>query len=280
MRVPRARPREAGGRARDGGRDGGQGRWPGAVAGCAGARRPLAPAAPAADDAAAGAARARYVLQQHGSRRGEWSPQRWALELGVLAAGRPVGMVVLTARDFPVLREVRTESWLGVDHHRRGPGTQARTALLHLAFDHLGARSAVSEVLRDDAASQGMSRTLGYRPDGVSRDVLHGAVVVSDRLRLDPADWRRVPRAEVAVHGLAGCPPLFAADAGGDGSPAGTVSAAGPPGAPRCRRRSVRRARGRTAGGPATGPCRRGRGPRRAPGRSRRRGPAARGPGR
>jgi hypothetical protein len=64
-------------------------------------------------------------------------------------------------------------------------------------------------VLQQHAASQGVSRKLGYRPDGVSRDVLHGEVVVSDRLRLDPADWRRVPRAGVAVHGLAGCLPLF-----------------------------------------------------------------------
>jgi len=70
-------------------------------------------------------------------------------------------MVVLKAPGLPVLREVKTESWLGVDYHRRGLGTEARTALLHLAFEELGAVAAVSEVFQDNAASQGVSRKLG-----------------------------------------------------------------------------------------------------------------------
>jgi RimJ/RimL family protein N-acetyltransferase len=104
---------------------------------------------------------------------------------------------------------VRTESWLGLDHHRRGLGAHARAALLHLAFERLDALSAVSEVFRDNAGSQGVSRTLGYRHDGTSRDVLHGRAVISDRLRLDRDDRRSAPRPAVAVSRLAPCLPFF-----------------------------------------------------------------------
>ncbi|WP_425460855.1 GNAT family N-acetyltransferase [Lapillicoccus jejuensis] len=51
-----------------------------------------------------------------------------------------IGQVTLRARDFAVTREVSTGSWLGLGHHRQGYGTEARTALLALAFDHLGRR--------------------------------------------------------------------------------------------------------------------------------------------
>ncbi len=155
------------------------------------------------------AERARYVIQQHWNRRGEWTPQSWALELGVFLDQQPIGMVVLKARDFPALREVRTESWLGIDHHRRGLGTEARTALLHLAFEELGAVSAVTEVFQDNAASQGVSRKLGYRPDGISRDILDGQVVVSDRLRVDRADWQASSQTPVTVTGLRRCRSFF-----------------------------------------------------------------------
>jgi RimJ/RimL family protein N-acetyltransferase len=157
------------------------------------------------------AERARYVIQQHWSRLGAWTPESWALELGVFQNDRPVGLVALKARDFAVLREVRTESWLGLAHHGQGLGTEARTALLHLAFAELGAAAALSEVFQDNAGSQGVSRKLGYRPDGISRDALHGQVVVSDRLRLTREDWQQSNPKPVDVSGLDGCEAFFAA---------------------------------------------------------------------
>jgi len=150
-----------------------------------------------------------HVIQQHWSRRGEWSVDAWALELGVFHEQRPIGMVALRARSFPILREVMTESWLGMDFQRRGLGTEARAALLHLAFDGLRAISAVSEVFQDNAGSQGVSRKLGYRHDGISRDVLDGQPVVSDRLRLDRADWQRGPHTKVTVTGVTDCLAFF-----------------------------------------------------------------------
>ena len=153
--------------------------------------------------------RARHVMQQNWSRRGQWHRDDWALELGVFLGGQPVGMVVLKARQFSVLREVKTESWLGLHHHRQGIGTEARTALLCLAFSGLEAASAVTEVFQDNAGSQGVSRKLGYRHDGTSRDILAGEVVISDRLRLDRADWARVKRTDPVITGLSASLPFF-----------------------------------------------------------------------
>jgi len=107
--------------------------------------------------------RERWVLQEHWSQLGGWQVGDWRLGLGVfLSDGTPVGMVTLRARDFPVVREVTTSSWLGLHHQRQGLGTAARVALLTLAFDHLDAEAALTEVFQDNAASQRVSRKLGY----------------------------------------------------------------------------------------------------------------------
>ncbi|TFD85849.1 N-acetyltransferase [Cryobacterium lactosi] len=150
-----------------------------------------------------------HVVQQHRSRRGDWSPDSWALDLGLFCDDRPVGMVALRGREFPIRREVKTESWLGLAHHRQGLGTEARSALLHLAFAGLGAHSALTEVFQDNAGMQGVSRRLGYRHDGISRDVRDGQFLISDRLRLNRDDWFATDRMRVDITGLAPCLPSF-----------------------------------------------------------------------
>ena len=152
--------------------------------------------------------RARSVLQGYWEDLSSWTPQNWALQLGVFRDGVPLGIVALRATDFAILREVKTWSWLGLEHHGQGSGTEARRALLHLAFAGLDAEAALTEVFQDNAGSQGVSRKLGYRPDGISRDVLHGKPVVSDRLRLTREDWQETP---VEVVGLEGCRSWFIA---------------------------------------------------------------------
>ncbi|TFD02732.1 N-acetyltransferase [Cryobacterium sinapicolor] len=150
-----------------------------------------------------------HVMKQHWSRRGDWSRDAWTLELAVFDEQRPIGMVALRGREFPVLREVKTESWLGLEHHGRGLGTEARSALLHLAFVGLEADAALSEVFQNNPASQGVSRKLGYEHDGISRDVLDGRSVTSDRLRLTRQVWEAGPRLKVTMSGLSPCLPFF-----------------------------------------------------------------------
>ena len=68
--------------------------------------------------------------------------------------------------------------------------------------------AALTEVFQDNAGSQGVSRKLGYRPDGISRDVLHGQPVISDRLRLTREDWSG---GAVGIEGLEECRSWFVA---------------------------------------------------------------------
>ncbi len=81
-----------------------------------------------------------------------------------------------------------------------------------LAFDHIGAEAAVSEVFQDNHASQAVSRTLGYEGDGISRDARGGQVLVSDRLRLTRRTWEARERPEVTVVGLAAARSMFGAE--------------------------------------------------------------------
>ncbi|MDT0342875.1 GNAT family N-acetyltransferase [Streptomyces litchfieldiae] len=155
------------------------------------------------------AERARNVLQRHWRQRGTWTPANWELDLAVFENGRPVGFQEICGRDFATLREVTTGSWLGLAHHGRGIGTEMRAAVLHLAFAGLGARYAVSSSFADNAPSVGVSRKLGYRPDGITRDVLYDRAVVSQRLRLSAEDWAATARPEVTVTGLEPCLELF-----------------------------------------------------------------------
>ncbi len=147
-------------------------------------------------------ARARFVLQQHWSGLGSWDVQGWCLGLGIFLEDRPLGLVTLRARNFPVVREVTTSSWLGLLHHGQGLGTEARTGVLALAFEHLGAEAAVTEVFQDNHASQGVSRKLGYEHDGISRDARGDEVLVSDRLRLTLSTWDMRERPRVTVVGF------------------------------------------------------------------------------
>ncbi|HYO19179.1 MAG TPA: GNAT family N-acetyltransferase [Dermatophilaceae bacterium] len=154
--------------------------------------------------------RARSVLRGHWAQLSGWAVDSWRLGLGVFASdGEPVGMVTLRARDFPVVREVTTSSWLGLRHHRQGLGTEARLGLLTLAFDNLAAEAAVTEVFQDNHASQGVSRKLGYEPDGISHDARGSEVLVSDRLRLSRSRWEGVLHPDVAVEGIEACRPMF-----------------------------------------------------------------------
>ncbi|MFF8612627.1 GNAT family N-acetyltransferase [Streptomyces sp. NPDC015350] len=141
----------------------------------------------------------------------DWSVRDWTLSLAVLCEGEVVGRQDLAATDFAVTGEVATGSWLGLAHQGRGIGTEMRAAALHLAFAGLGARSAVSAAMTDNPRSLGVSRRLGYLPDGLSVAAVRGTPVTLQRLRLDRARWEECRSIEVAVEGLDGCRKEFGA---------------------------------------------------------------------
>jgi RimJ/RimL family protein N-acetyltransferase len=146
--------------------------------------------------------RARHVLREHWEQLAEWDVNDWQLGLAVFHADRPIGIVTVSAHDFPVVREVKTWSWLGLEHQRQGFGTEGRAALLTFAFDHLAATAAITGAFQDNHASLGVSRKLGYQPDGISVDACDGEAVVSQWLRLTRERWLARDRPKVTVDGL------------------------------------------------------------------------------
>ncbi|MFD7865672.1 GNAT family N-acetyltransferase [Streptomyces sp. NPDC059783] len=154
-------------------------------------------------------ARRRAVFQHVLGTIAGWQEADWTLSLAVLHEGRVVGRQDVMARGFGTVREVCTGSWLGLAHQGRGIGTEMRAAALHLAFAGLGADSAVSAAMTDNPRSLGVSRRLGYVPDGLETASLRGGRVTLQRLRLDRARWEEAREVEVSVEGLDECRELF-----------------------------------------------------------------------
>ncbi|MBP2703171.1 GNAT family N-acetyltransferase [Microbispora sp. RL4-1S] len=149
------------------------------------------------------------VVRFHLSVMGRWRREHWSCNFAVVHEGRVVGIQEMTAKEFAVTREVRTGSWLGRAHQGRGIGTEMRAAVLHLAFSGLGALTATSGAAVDNHASLGVSRKLGYRPDGLQVHAVQGKRAVEQRVRLAREDFRcPVP---VEIHGLGPCLPHFGA---------------------------------------------------------------------
>lgn len=155
------------------------------------------------------AERARSVVQHHWLRRGNWTPDDWALNLCVFEDGRVVGLQTLAARDFTVLRQVSTASWLGLHHQRQGIGSEMRAAVLHLAFAGLGAVDALSGAFEDNPSSFSVSEKLGYELDGVEQLNVRERRATMRRLRLPRARWEKHQRISVTIVGLTPCLQLF-----------------------------------------------------------------------
>lgn len=145
---------------------------------------------------------------------GRWASltaDEWHLPFVVLEAGVVVGTQELHGAKFGVRREVGTGSWLGRAHQQRGIGTQMRAAALHLAFAELGAQWATTTAYEDNAASNGVTRRLGYEPDGVEIDERRGQPARLLRYRLSREKWQAQDREPVEVEGIASCLPLLGA---------------------------------------------------------------------
>jgi RimJ/RimL family protein N-acetyltransferase len=164
--------------------------------------------------------RARSVLQWHWKSWAGLTPQKWSLGFVVLAAGEVLGTQEVGGTDFAVTREVTTGSWLGLRHQGRGIGTEMRAAVLDLAFAGLGAETATSAAFLDNPASLGVSRRLGYTPDGLARYAVRGRLRLDQRLRLDRAAWEAHRTVPVEIEGLEPCRELLGATAGVPADPA------------------------------------------------------------
>lgn len=154
--------------------------------------------------------RRRLLYQGYWRSLGTWSPSSWCLDLAVELDGDVVGVQALEAESFPVLRTVDSHSWLVPAVRGRGVGVAMRTAVLALAFDHLGAVAAVTSARTDNGASLGVSRHLGYRDNGVSLSDSPTGPTELTHLRLTAERWRASGQGRaVDVEGLEPCLPWF-----------------------------------------------------------------------
>lgn len=153
--------------------------------------------------------RPRNTLQYLWGLRASWKPTDWALPLVVREKDTVVGVQELRGKDFAITRQVSSGSWLGQRYQGRGIGKEMRAAVLHLAFEGLGARRATSGAFDDNQASLAVSRRLGYVDNGDDIGVRRGQPARHIRLRLERTAWERTRRDDIIIHGLAACLPMF-----------------------------------------------------------------------
>lgn len=123
--------------------------------------------------------------------RGQTTPGDWTLLLGVWYQDEFIGCQDIGAKDFATLKTVSTGSWLKQSLHRQGLGKEMRAAVALYAFDWLGAEVAESDAATWNAASLGVSRSLGYELNGIHRQSWGGAMEAVQKLRLTPATFKR-----------------------------------------------------------------------------------------
>ena len=151
-------------------------------------------------------------MQYHWRCRGTLTPTAWDLPLATVIDGEVVGVQGVSATEFLVRREVSTGSWLGQAHQGKGIGKEMRAAILHFAFEGLGADTAVSAARIGNQSSLGVSSALGYEDDGIEIVGIKGEAVRQTRLRLDRAAWEQHRRDDVVIEGLGPCLPLLGLD--------------------------------------------------------------------
>jgi RimJ/RimL family protein N-acetyltransferase len=151
----------------------------------------------------------RGFLQHHWGLRASWAPDNWQLNLVIELDGQPIGSQSIHAQRFEVLRTVDTGSWLGREYQGRGFGREMRAAVLGFAFDDLGARIALTEAFLDNAASAGVSRSLGYEENGRGSLAPEDVARETQRFRMTLEMWRSRPRPAITTEGLEACRPMF-----------------------------------------------------------------------
>lgn len=141
---------------------------------------------------------------------GAWRPEAWRLPFVVTADGQVIGVQELEGTDFPRLRTVDSSSFLIPSARGRGWGKQMRRAVLALAFGPLGAQAAITSAWHDNHASLGVSRALGYNPNGETFHPRGDHADLMIHMRLRRAGWVAARGADdITVSGFDACRPLF-----------------------------------------------------------------------
>jgi RimJ/RimL family protein N-acetyltransferase len=142
-------------------------------------------------------------------RRGNVGPDGWRLNFVVMVDGRPVGEQTLTGVNFSTLGTITSFSWLSADERGRGLGHEMRAAILHLAFDGLGAKEAASDAFVDNHGSNAISQSLGYDLNGTEWATRQGEPALLNRWRLTRDIWKERRRNDIQLHNIEACHALL-----------------------------------------------------------------------
>lgn len=143
------------------------------------------------------------------SGRGRVGAGSWRLYFVVVVDGEPVGMQDLIGIDFGTYGTVTTFSWLSPGTRGGGLGKEMRRAVLELAFEGMGAGEASSDAFVDNHASNRVSESLGYVPNGVSWDTRRGERAQIACWRLTREEWSKRRRDDIELVGVADCLPVL-----------------------------------------------------------------------
>jgi RimJ/RimL family protein N-acetyltransferase len=121
--------------------------------------------------------------------------------LGARVGDRIVGVQEIGAQHFAVTRTVSTGSWVGRRFQGAGYGKAMRDAVLHLAFDGMGAERADTAAWITNHASLAVSRAMGYQDNGTTTRAAEGKRVEQVNLTLRRSDWSRASEG-CAITGL------------------------------------------------------------------------------
>jgi RimJ/RimL family protein N-acetyltransferase len=151
-------------------------------------------------------------LQYHWRIQSTLGPEQWVLNFVVLRDGRVVGTQGMETVDFPHRRSFDTGSWVGRAYQGQGIGLEMRRAVLTFGFDHLGAEVAHTAALEGNAASEAVTRRIGYEPNGWTILAPRGAPARESRFVLSRERWEQSgARLPITVEGLDACRPLLGA---------------------------------------------------------------------
>ncbi len=150
------------------------------------------------------------ACQEYWSAWGTWSTDAWNLRFVTILDGEIIGSQSLEGTDFVRLRVVDTASYLAPEMRGHGYGKAMRRAVLALAFGEMGAEMAITSAWHDNHASLGVSRAMGYEPNGEARHAREDHVDRMVHLRLMRETWLASGQADgIAIEGFDACRPFF-----------------------------------------------------------------------
>jgi RimJ/RimL family protein N-acetyltransferase len=151
----------------------------------------------------------RATVRFHLLQLATWSPLAWSFNPVVLYQGKVIGSQGINSTNFVVTRSFTTGSWLGRAYQGQGLGREMRAAILEFGFSGLGAQVALSGAFRDNAASLGVSRSLGYQDNGEVMVERRGLPAEQIHLRLSRERWEGIDRPPVVLEGVELCREFF-----------------------------------------------------------------------